>query len=134
MTYNIFLIFSNRSQDDLYLQVRLDLLDLDYMEYAAFIRNAHILTARRHPRISLSCTRTYTTTQAEAQRPIVHIPTGSHIYAFGSPSQTRSPSLRDLGWTVNDGEAWAIISAAGGRGKKIIFNVSLSLKVIRFSC
>ena len=108
------------------LQIRLDLLELDYMEYMAFIRNAHRLTTR-HPRISLSCqcqcTRTYTTTQVESQRPIVHIPTGSNIYAFGVPSHTRSPLLRDLGWTVNDGEAWAIISGGGGRGKKIIFNV-----------
>ena len=88
----------------------------------------YILTTRRHPRISLSCTRTYITTPAEGQRPIVHIPTGSYIYAFGAPSHTRSPLLRDLGWTVNDGEAWAIISGGGGRGKKIIFNVSYSLK------
>ena len=93
-----------------------------WMEYTAFIRNAHIFTTRR---ISLSCTRTYTTTQVQDQRPIVHIPTGSEIYAFGAPSHTRSPLLRDLGWTVNDGEAWAIISDGGGRGKKTIFNVSL---------
>ena len=65
----------------------------------------------------MSCTRTYTTTQVQDQRPIVHIPT--------APSHTRSPLLRDLGWTVNDGEAWAIISDGGGRGKKTIFNVSL---------
>ena len=93
------------------------------MEYTAFLRNA---TTRPHPRISLSCSRTYTTTQA-GQRPIVHIPTGSYIYAFGAPSHTRSPLLRDFGWTVNDGEAWAIISGGGGGGKKIIFNVSLSI-------
>ena len=94
--------------------------------YMAFIRNAHFVTTRRHPRIALSRTRTYATdsTHAESQRPIIHIPTGSSIYAFGAPSHTRSPLLRDLGWTVKDGEAWAIISGGGGRGKKVIFNVS----------
>ena len=82
------------------------------------MHRSYILT-RRHPRISLSCTHTYTTTQAESQRTIIHIPTGSHIYAFGAPSHTRSPLLRDFGWTVNDGEAWAITSGGGGRGKKL---------------
>ena len=102
------------------------------MELTAFIRNAHILTARR---ISLSYTpRSYTTTQADSnpsQRPIVHIPNGSKIYAFGAPSHTRSPLLLDVGWTVNDGEAWAIVSDGGGRGKKVIFNVSFSLKFLK---
>ena len=128
----MFGVYLQRVQDGLYLQVRLDLLELDYhyMEYTAFIRNAHRLTTRRHPRISVSCTRTCTiTTQAEGQRPIIHIPTGSYIYAFGAPSHTSSPLLRDLGWTVNDGEAWAIISGGGGRGKKIIFNVSLLIRL-----
>ena len=86
------------------------------MEYTAFIRNAT-------RRISLPCTRTYTTTQ----RPIVHIPAGSKIYKFGAPSHTRCPLLHVSGWAVNDGETWAIISDDGGRGKQIIFNVSFCL-------
>ena len=52
--------------------------------------------------------------------PIVH-----HDTIPTAPSHTRSPLLRDLGWTVNDGEAWAIISDGGGRGQKTIFNISL---------
>jgi hypothetical protein len=103
------------------------------MEHRALIRNAYRsrISTRRHPSskflISQSCIRTYTTTEAEGQRPIVHIPTGSSIYAFGAPSHTKTALLRDFGWTVNDGEAWAIISGGGGRSKKVIFNVSLSL-------
>lgn len=94
-----------------------------------------ITTRRRHPSsnlsISLSCTtRRYTTTT----RPIVHIPAGSCIYAFGAPSHTRTPLLRDVDWTVNDGEAWAIISSGGGgRGKHIIFNVKSFLIFSRYS-
>ena len=100
----------------------------------AFTRNALILSARGHPRIILSFTRTYITTptQAKGRRTIVHIPTGSEIYSFGAPSRTKSPLLRDFGWTVKDGEAWAIVSDSGGRDKKIIFNVSLSPKFVRF--
>ena len=92
------------------------------MEYTAFIRNAHILTSRRISLSCTSCTRTYTTTLPD-RRPIIHIPTGSNIYAFGAPSHTKSPLLRDIGWTVKKSEAWAIISGDGGRGKKIIFDV-----------
>ncbi|KAF8802603.1 P-loop containing nucleoside triphosphate hydrolase protein [Phlegmacium glaucopus] len=103
------------------------------MKQTAFIRNANgsrIITTRRHPSskilISPSCTRTYTTiTQAKDRHSIIHIPTGSYIYAFGAPSHTRTPLLRGLDWNVNDGEAWAIISGGGGRGKKIIFNTLL---------
>ena len=98
------------------------------MEQRAFIRNAYrsrIITTRRQPGLKfLVSLRTYTTSQAEGQRPIVHIPTGSSIYAFGAPTHTQTPLLHDLGWTVNNGEAWAIISGGGGRGKKVIFNVS----------
>ena len=103
------------------------------MEYTAFINNAYrsriIARATRQHQSSkiFSQTCTYTTTQVEGRQPIVHIPAGSHIYAFGAPSHTKTPLLRDLGWIVNDGEAWAIISGGGGRGKNIIFNVSFCL-------
>ena len=98
-----------------------------------------ILTTRRHPTISLSCTHinTYTTTQAEDRKPIVHIPSGSCIYAFGAPSHTKTPLLRDFGWTVNNGEAWAVVSGGGGRGKNVVFDVeffTLFLNRKRVSC
>jgi len=64
------------------------------------------------------------TTYARANRPIVNIPRGSQIYAFGTPSQTKSPLISNLEWTVNSGEAWAIISGSGGGGKGVIFKAS----------
>ena len=82
-----------------------------------------ITTSRlRQAPILILISRRYTT-KGQLQHPIVHIATGSYIYAFGAPSHTRTPLLRDLGWTINDGEAWAVISGGGGRDKNIIFNV-----------
>ncbi|KIJ90822.1 hypothetical protein K443DRAFT_686475 [Laccaria amethystina LaAM-08-1] len=56
--------------------------------------------------------------------PIIHIPK-ANIYAFGA-SSTTPPSLRDVEWTVNDGEAWAIVSSSrGGAGKSVLFQTLL---------
>ncbi|KAF8901898.1 P-loop containing nucleoside triphosphate hydrolase protein [Gymnopilus junonius] len=59
--------------------------------------------------------------------PIISIPPGSNIYAFGAPSHTRTPLLSHLAWTVNEGEAWAVVSGSGsgGGGKSAIFKTLL---------
>ena len=93
----------------------------------------HMSRTTRLRQAPILISRTYTT-KGQHGHPIVHIPTGSYIYAFGAPSHTGSPLLRDLGWTMNDGEAWAIISGGGGRGKNIIFNVRFFLfKIVLFN-
>ncbi|KAF8959254.1 P-loop containing nucleoside triphosphate hydrolase protein [Flammula alnicola] len=62
-------------------------------------------------------TRRYTTKSDSNALPIVKIPTGSNIYAFGTPSRTTAPLISNVDWTVQDGDAWAVISGTGGGGK-----------------
>src|SRR6266540_3452364 len=59
-------------------------------------------------------------------QPIVHIPPGSHVYAFGSASQSSMPLFQDFDWTVQDGEAWAVISGTG-REKTNILKVTITI-------
>lgn len=59
-------------------------------------------------------------------KPIIHIPKSSSIHPFGDPSNQR-PILRDVEWTINEGEAWAVMSASSGdTGKRAIFRVGFS--------
>ncbi|KAF9533359.1 P-loop containing nucleoside triphosphate hydrolase protein [Crepidotus variabilis] len=69
-----------------------------------------------------TCKRGYSSQSSSSE--IVHIPSGSSIFAFGSPSQTKLPLIRDVDWTIKEGEAWAIISGAGG-GKGVVFKTLL---------
>ncbi|KAF8161590.1 P-loop containing nucleoside triphosphate hydrolase protein [Crassisporium funariophilum] len=64
-------------------------------------------------------------TDAQSNRLIISIPSTSNIYAFGSPSRSRTPLLRDISWTVEDGEAWAVVSSSGGNGKGVVFKTLL---------
>ena len=59
-------------------------------------------------------------------RPILSIPATTGIYPFGAPAETTIPLIRfqDQGWTVHEGEAWAVVSnTAGAGGKAAIFKV-----------
>lgn len=47
---------------------------------------------------------------------------GSNIFAFGTPSETKTPLLRDFGWSIEQGEAWAVVSGSG-LGKSTVFKV-----------
>jgi ABC-type protease/lipase transport system fused ATPase/permease subunit len=61
-------------------------------------------------------------------KPIICIPKSS-IHPFGDPSNQR-PILRNVDWTINEGEAWAVMSASSGdSGKSAIFQVSPELSV-----
>lgn len=60
---------------------------------------------------------------------IVHLPSGSEIFAFGTPSQTRKPLIKQIDWQVREGETWAIVSGAGP-GKTHIIKVSLQNAVL----
>lgn len=51
-----------------------------------------------------------------SNQPIVDIPPGSNVYAFGSTN----PLLRNFMWKVQEGEAWAVVSGIGG-GKGAVF-------------
>ena len=45
------------------------------------------------------------------------------LYPFGAPPPS-PPSIRDVEWTVNEGEAWDVVSSLRGRaGKKAHFQV-----------
>ena len=77
----------------------------------------------KHSSRLLPCVRrAYSTTGCD--QPIIYIPPGSHVYAFGSASQSSTPLIQDFDWTVRDGEAWAIISGTG-REKTSIFKGSI---------
>ncbi|PPQ85672.1 hypothetical protein CVT25_002139, partial [Psilocybe cyanescens] len=60
-------------------------------------------------------------------RPLISIPAGSNIFAFGSPSQTRNPLISRINWHVEEGQAWAVVSGTGGGGKGLIFKASTLL-------
>ncbi|CAA7263116.1 unnamed protein product [Cyclocybe aegerita] len=68
--------------------------------------------------------RSYTT---PSSKPIVHIPSNSSIYAFGSPARSRTPLIHDISWTVREGDAWAVVSGSGsgGGGKGAVFKTLL---------
>lgn len=57
--------------------------------------------------------------------PILYIPAGSQIFAFGTPSETRTPLLRDFSWSIEQGQAWAVVSGSG-TGKGAVFKVRIS--------
>lgn len=61
--------------------------------------------------------------QHNAQSVIVHIPK-SNVFRFGD-SNNASPIFRDLEWTVNEGENWAIISMSGSQ-KAVLFQVRMA--------
>ena len=73
-----------------------------------------------------SLRRAYSTTGCD--QPIICIPPGSRVYAFGSASQSGTPLIRDFDWTVQDGEAWVVISGTG-REKTNIFKASITFPV-----
>ena len=74
---------------------------------------------------SKSSSRAYST-RPTFGAPIIHIPK-ANIYPFGASPST-PPSLKSVEWTVNEGEAWAVVSSSrGGAGKSILFQVFLSL-------
>ncbi|KAF9045131.1 P-loop containing nucleoside triphosphate hydrolase protein [Panaeolus papilionaceus] len=60
-----------------------------------------------------------------SHRQIVHIPEHSDIFAFGAASSIRDPLIHDVSWTVNEGEAWAVVSGAGSSGKSAVFKTLL---------
>ncbi|KAF5346859.1 hypothetical protein D9756_010558 [Leucocoprinus leucothites] len=63
--------------------------------------------------------------RAYSTKPIIHIPKSSSIHPFGDPSN-RLPVLRDVEWQVNEGEAWAVMSASSGEGgKRALFRTLL---------
>lgn len=90
---------------------------------------AHIVP-RFHRNLILPHWKGRNITNGSVNRPIVNIPPGSQIYAFGAPSQTKSPLISNLEWTVNSGEAWAVISGTGGRGKGVIFKASFQINPV----
>jgi len=59
--------------------------------------------------------RAYSTTGCD--QPIICISPGSCVYAFGSASQSGTPLIQDFDWTVQDGEAWVVISLLAQVGK-----------------
>jgi len=73
-----------------------------------------------------SIRRAYSTTGCD--QPIICIPPGSRVYAFGSASQSGTPLIQDFDWTVQDGEAWVVISGTG-KEKTNIFKVSITFLV-----
>lgn len=61
-------------------------------------------------------------------KPIIRIPKSS-IHPFGDPSNQR-PILQNVDWTINEGEAWAVMSASSGdSGKSAIFQVRRTLSI-----
>jgi ABC-type iron transport system FetAB ATPase subunit len=65
-------------------------------------------------------------------KPIIRIPKSS-IHPFGDPSNQR-PILQNVDWTINEGEAWAVMSASSGdSGKSAIFQVRPELSVCEIS-
>ncbi|KXN85127.1 hypothetical protein AN958_11667 [Leucoagaricus sp. SymC.cos] len=58
-------------------------------------------------------------------KPIIHIPKSSSIHPFGDPSNQR-PILHDVEWKINEGEAWAVLSASSGEnGKRALLQTLL---------
>ena len=55
---------------------------------------------------------------------ILCIPRGSKIFAFGTPSETKTPLLKDFSWSIEQGETWAVVSGSGG-GKSVVFKVRI---------
>ncbi len=78
-------------------------------------KNVHIV--RRNGLVSL--TRRYHNSVNAA--PVIRIPSGSHVYAFGTPSATSKPLISNLNWNVREKEAWAVVSGTGGGGKGSLF-------------
>ncbi|KAJ3570797.1 hypothetical protein NP233_g4173 [Leucocoprinus birnbaumii] len=63
--------------------------------------------------------------RALSTKSIIHIPKSSSIHPFGDPSN-RLPVLRDVEWRVNEGDAWAVMSASSGdNGKRALFRTLL---------
>ncbi|KAH9949298.1 P-loop containing nucleoside triphosphate hydrolase protein [Amylocystis lapponica] len=58
---------------------------------------------------------------ADTQVPILHIPHSS-VFDLGAISSAQ-PLIRDLSWTIQPGEAWAVIGTAAGSNKYSLFNV-----------
>ncbi|EDR07846.1 uncharacterized protein LACBIDRAFT_298087 [Laccaria bicolor S238N-H82] len=69
--------------------------------------------------------RSYSSSSSSSSNPpIIHIPK-ANIYPFGA-SQSTPPALNSIDWTVDEGEAWAVVSRSrGGRGKSILFQTLL---------
>ncbi|RDB20786.1 hypothetical protein Hypma_012311 [Hypsizygus marmoreus] len=62
-------------------------------------------------RRTLRAIRCYYSTSA-SNVPIIHIPKAD-VYRFGDPNAAR-PIFRDLQWTINEDEAWAVIGSGSG--------------------
>ncbi|KAF9811747.1 hypothetical protein IEO21_06470 [Rhodonia placenta] len=61
-------------------------------------------------------------------RTILHLPNAS-IFERGHPI-TAEPVLRDISWTIQPGEAWAILSAGHGSSKRTLFHALLGQRRI----
>lgn len=54
---------------------------------------------------------------------VIHVPK-SNVFQFGDPNSA-SPVLRDLQWTVNEGESWAVVASGSGGQKTTLFKVRI---------
>ena len=68
----------------------------------------------RHPPISL---RLYTTSSLQLS-PVIRI-SKSDVYRFGDGNNSQ-PVFRNLEWTVNEDESWAIVGAAGQEKSELL--------------
>lgn len=59
---------------------------------------------------------------SSASARIIHIPK-ANVYRFGD-SNASKPLFRDLEWTVNEGESWAVVGSGSG-AKTALFQASL---------
>ncbi|PPQ96386.1 hypothetical protein CVT26_004988 [Gymnopilus dilepis] len=88
-------------------------------------------TCPRHLRLQPQSSRKKRAYSSLKSKPIISVPPNSKVYAFGAPSQTRLPLLAfsESGWTVNEGEAWAVVSGVGtgGAGKGGVFKAIQTL-------
>ncbi|TFK33535.1 P-loop containing nucleoside triphosphate hydrolase protein [Crucibulum laeve] len=64
----------------------------------------------------------------ETRRTIINIPKSS-IYQFGA-SNASTPVFCDFGWTVNEGEAWAVVGSSSGE-KGAVFQMILGHFLIK---
>ncbi|ETW74686.1 ABC transporter [Heterobasidion irregulare TC 32-1] len=71
------------------------------------------------------CRRGYSTNQSSSK--IVHIPR-SNVYRFGDANGARSV-FRDLEWTVNDGENWAVVGSGSGEKTALLETLLGNLRI-----
>lgn len=61
--------------------------------------------------------------QRNLQNAVIHIPK-SNVFQFGD-SNSAFPVFRDLYWTVNEGESWAVIASGPGGHKTTLLQVRI---------